>query len=76
MLRKKNNAALASDLMLYSHAVAAALCYYIDKRVCILYGVAYVLLWLLFPSPMHKGASLVNPPCLSAHGWLVRSIQT
>ena len=27
MLRKKNNAALASDLLLYSNSVAAALCY-------------------------------------------------
>ena len=76
MLRKKNNAALASDLLLYSNSVAAALCYHIDKRVCFLYGLAYVLLQLLFPPPMHKGASLVSHPWKSHHCWLVRTSWT
>ena len=74
MLRKKNNASLASDLLLYGHAVAAALCYYIDKRVCVLYGVGYCLLFLLFPPPMHRGATQVRqlscvlyPPLFPPH---------
>ena len=70
VVRKKSSTALASDFLLYAHAVAAALCYYMDKRICVVYGVLFALLWLLLPPPLHRGSTnvrlLAAPPTLAA----------
>ena len=60
VVRKKSTTALASEMLLYAHALAAALCWYMDKRICVVYGVLFALLWLLFPPPLHSGPTNVR----------------
>ena len=69
VVRKRSSAALASDILLYAHAAAAAMCYYMDKRIAILYCILCGLLWLLFPPPMHRGPT--NVSSLAHQVWLL-----